>query len=1127
MAAIDRFVMPFVQWINGNGHPYAGAKLFFCRSGTETPLATYSDLELSVANAHPVVADGEGKFPNIYLMPGRRYKVILKSSADATIWSADPVASFGSGSGDHINVMDFGAVGDGVNDDAPAFQAAFDEQKTSGKPVYAPKPPVRYLWETKVEWLNNDVTEHGPGIMLYGDGSDHTVIRCAVANDIAFHLGIATSFKFQFGGYIEGVKFEQTDPDIENQVLLGIEGAWKLRMRDIHLSGATAANMRWLEASTSEIITGATVTSGSAVITVPDNPLLGGTVIPLIQISGAGIPANAIIVQVIPPNTIIMSLAATASGTDVTLTLTGNQDGNSSGFCRIEDSTIERSYGWAIEDRTSVGVVQLLIERSSIALSLKGQIKWRSSAVQILSNRIYSAGTAEWPAKGPGIYLTSGRNTAQNAYIDNNEFDGNYNAHILADSWTGIDLGPHNRYIAHNFTTTENMRPLRSIRLASLFTIPDCTLTSGQPTVTNGVSVSSVGTTSGSATLTGDFSGCDIGDRVAGTGIPSDTYLATIVGDTGATMTKNATATGTITATVTHGFDQLLCEGMRVSLNPRGKYDITTVDGSPNIVITPSANNTFADINVGDLVQGRGSAASSIPDGTTVLAVSGNTVTLSNNVLFSRSGAQLAFYDPGIPIDTFVESIESDGSFTLTKNATVTGDRTISVGAVDNIVREVDIRGGVVRVDALGAPDLLPYPHIWLDVGNGSGRLEVHDGVYFGQLSSTSIRYRVANQFDPVTINENGITVIGQGRSPYTVARNSYGNQVIAPNLLTQLLFDDKLVDRASTFGNISVETYKPQIRVENLTITSASTAITAAAMPLKNFSGTSGSTTITVETFNIGSLTTNGTVTVTRGSGSFITDGVRIGMTVTGTDMPAGAQVATVSALSLTLTIAATGSTAGTATLTFAQFDLRRLIAVNAVIEHASIPAGAYAAEVNATTVILSTALTGNITSASVDVFNLAALRDGDPIYLNTAGAGTLYLSLDTPTLIYGTPTKTAAQIRPAAIDNGSGVSLMARGYKTASTRTYRISGNIDINRLTTGTKVEVHFWNAAMEKYSTFYSRGPGTADNPETFHFEFVQLIQKNSPISIMVLHRDSAARTITGLPSVSGLVIEPLG
>jgi hypothetical protein len=62
-----------------------GAKLYFRQSGSSTPQNVYQDIALTVPHANPVVADGAGAFPAIYLDPSLpSYRVILTDSAGVT-----------------------------------------------------------------------------------------------------------------------------------------------------------------------------------------------------------------------------------------------------------------------------------------------------------------------------------------------------------------------------------------------------------------------------------------------------------------------------------------------------------------------------------------------------------------------------------------------------------------------------------------------------------------------------------------------------------------------------------------------------------------------------------------------------------------------------------------------------------------------------------------------------------------------------------------------------------------------------------------------------------------------------------------------------------------------------------
>lgn len=88
-----RFSNPFVQYFNGSGQVLPGNKLFFYEVGTTTPKDTYSDSGLSTPNANPVIADANGRIPDIFL--DGIYNVILKDANDITIDTADPVGDTG------------------------------------------------------------------------------------------------------------------------------------------------------------------------------------------------------------------------------------------------------------------------------------------------------------------------------------------------------------------------------------------------------------------------------------------------------------------------------------------------------------------------------------------------------------------------------------------------------------------------------------------------------------------------------------------------------------------------------------------------------------------------------------------------------------------------------------------------------------------------------------------------------------------------------------------------------------------------------------------------------------------------------------------------------------------------
>ncbi len=85
------FSYPKFKAVNSLGLPYSGGKVYTYAGGTSTAKATYSDYGLTVLNANPVILDSNGE-ATIFLSPGE-YKVILKDSADALIWTMDYLAN--------------------------------------------------------------------------------------------------------------------------------------------------------------------------------------------------------------------------------------------------------------------------------------------------------------------------------------------------------------------------------------------------------------------------------------------------------------------------------------------------------------------------------------------------------------------------------------------------------------------------------------------------------------------------------------------------------------------------------------------------------------------------------------------------------------------------------------------------------------------------------------------------------------------------------------------------------------------------------------------------------------------------------------------------------------------------
>jgi hypothetical protein len=88
MASGTVMPVPVMQFLDGNGDPYSGGKLYTYAAGTTNNLATYTTHDLTgSANANPVILDAAGRAV-VYLQP-KGYKFKLDNSSDDEQWVQD------------------------------------------------------------------------------------------------------------------------------------------------------------------------------------------------------------------------------------------------------------------------------------------------------------------------------------------------------------------------------------------------------------------------------------------------------------------------------------------------------------------------------------------------------------------------------------------------------------------------------------------------------------------------------------------------------------------------------------------------------------------------------------------------------------------------------------------------------------------------------------------------------------------------------------------------------------------------------------------------------------------------------------------------------------------------------
>lgn len=88
--------------LDSNSYSVPGATATFYASGTMTLIPVYSDSDGTIATTNPVIAHGDGVFPQTYYDGAA--KVIVRDSGGATLWTLDPVPGTSADSTGAANV---------------------------------------------------------------------------------------------------------------------------------------------------------------------------------------------------------------------------------------------------------------------------------------------------------------------------------------------------------------------------------------------------------------------------------------------------------------------------------------------------------------------------------------------------------------------------------------------------------------------------------------------------------------------------------------------------------------------------------------------------------------------------------------------------------------------------------------------------------------------------------------------------------------------------------------------------------------------------------------------------------------------------------------------------------------
>jgi hypothetical protein len=78
------------QFFDNTGLPLNGGLIYTYQAGSSTALATYTDINGTVANSNPIVLDSSGRLSSeVWLTYGYNYKFVVKTSAGTTLGTYD------------------------------------------------------------------------------------------------------------------------------------------------------------------------------------------------------------------------------------------------------------------------------------------------------------------------------------------------------------------------------------------------------------------------------------------------------------------------------------------------------------------------------------------------------------------------------------------------------------------------------------------------------------------------------------------------------------------------------------------------------------------------------------------------------------------------------------------------------------------------------------------------------------------------------------------------------------------------------------------------------------------------------------------------------------------------------
>ena len=240
---------PKLQFLDNNGVPLSGGKVYTYAAGTTTPLTTYTDYTGNTANSNPVILDSRGEC-SIWLGTSS-YKFKLATSTDVEVWTVDNISVLTSsanityvesGTGavtetvqdklrlGYVYPEDFGAAGNGTTNDTTALQNAIN----TGRDVYLAAGKT-YLHTTALSVTTSNQWFGGPGVLKTSGAINSVSVGGA-------SKGVKLSLNFNSPGQTTGYAIYISNADrvtIERAYLYDAFGA-------LYVEQANTVQLEWM-----------------------------------------------------------------------------------------------------------------------------------------------------------------------------------------------------------------------------------------------------------------------------------------------------------------------------------------------------------------------------------------------------------------------------------------------------------------------------------------------------------------------------------------------------------------------------------------------------------------------------------------------------------------------------------------------------------------------------------------------------------------------------------------------------------------------------------------------------------------------------------------------------------------